>query len=98
MAPVNAYPAVFVRVFVSCLEQQGNPMFPDAKWHFSLRKADLEFGFNPPHPITVRDRLYNDETSRLSGVPEPSSHDGTKKWCAQFDRATAAFWAKRYGC
>jgi hypothetical protein len=95
--PLVPYDDRFVAVFERELQKRHSPMYPASAWHAALAAADLEQPCLSARHLRFKDRLYNDETSRLSGFAQENIPDGTKKWCAQINRATTRFWAKRYG-
>jgi hypothetical protein len=95
MAPV--YDIRLLVPFRRELSQRGCPTFPDAKWHEALRVADLEAPCTVPRQLPTGRFLWDDESSRFCGFKEPRVQEGRRWWCAQIDRATASFWARRYG-
>jgi hypothetical protein len=93
MAP--AYDFRFLTPFRRELSRRGCPSFPQSAWHEALRIADLEQPCSSAPPLRFKDQLYNDETSRFCGVPEPRIEDGRRWWCYSVSKACDRFFAKR---
>jgi hypothetical protein len=95
MTPAS-YDRRFVAEFLAQLGARNWPSYDQAQWFSALRAADRLQPCTTPKPLRFRDRVFNDETGRLSGFKE-HNYDGTRKWCALIDAATDRFWAARYG-